>query len=278
MRIWILSDIHVDFVDNQRWLEQISALEYRDDALILAGDVTHNFELFQKILKDLRRKFKHLFFAPGNHDLWIRGTAFNDSLEKFEALLKFCQDAQITMEPALLNDAKRKIGIIPIFSWYHLKQETGTLYLPKPGEEQLQRLWSDFHFVRWPNHHFKPVEYFVELNGRPASFTEADLIITFSHFLPRQETMFSKNRKIDGQRMKKFDRLPQFNFSQVAGSTLIEKKLRQFRADIHVYGHQHINRDKVIDGVRYVSHCLGYPEERRRGTIVGIERGLKCIG
>jgi hypothetical protein len=31
---------------------------------------------------------------------------------------------------------------------------------------------------------------------------------------------------------------------------------------IHVFGHSHINTDRVIDGVRYVSNALRYPRER----------------
>ena len=148
----------------------------------------------------------------------------------------------------------------------------------KPGEGAIDKLWSDFYYVKWPSANFKPTEYFLKLNQQKLIKKEtADVVITFSHFLPRQETMFSENRKLDRERMKKFDRHPPFNFSQVAGSTLIEKQLRALGSNIHVYGHQHINRDRRIEGVRYVAHCLGYPEERRRGTVKGIEQGLKRI-
>ena len=74
---------------------------------------------------------------------------------------------------------------------------------------------------------------------------------------------------------KKYDRNPQFHFSRVAGSDLIDKQIRQIGSVLHVYGHQHINRDRKIDGVHYISHCLGYPNERKRGVIKGIEQGLK---
>ena len=83
--------------------------------------------------------------------------------------------------------------------------------------------------------------------------------------------------KIDPEKIKKYDRNPGFNFSRVAGSTLIEKQIRSLNSNIHVYGHQHINRDKIIDGVRYVSHCLGYPKERQRGMTRGLDEGLKVI-
>jgi len=80
---------------------------------------------------------------------------------------------------------------------------------------------------------------------------------------------------LDPERIKKFDRSPEFNFSRVAGSELIEKQIRQVGSKLHVYGHQHINRDREIDGIRYAAHCLGYPNERKRGVIKGIEQGFK---
>ncbi len=276
MRIWIISDIHVDFTENLQWVKALSSEEYTQDVLILAGDVTHRFDLFRNVLEELRSKFKMLFFVPGNHDLWVRDEPFVDSLQKFEAILRFCKELQIQTQPTFLTTKGQSVLIFPLFSWYHLQNEHGTLYLPKPGEAPLEKLWSDYHFIKWPNHQFRPVEYFVKLNEQPPS-NEKVFTITFSHFLPRQENMFSENRTLDRERLKKYDRNPQFNFSQVAGSTLIEKKLREIGAQLHVYGHQHINRDRVIEGVRYVAHCLGYPEERRRGTVKGIEQGLKCI-
>ena len=32
---------------------------------------------------------------------------------------------------------------------------------------------------------------------------------------------------------------------------------------MHVFGHTHINHDKILNGVRYVQHPLKYPDERQ---------------
>ena len=40
MRIFALSDIHVDFDDNAIWVSSLSAQDFREDLLILAGDVS----------------------------------------------------------------------------------------------------------------------------------------------------------------------------------------------------------------------------------------------
>jgi predicted phosphodiesterase len=41
MRLFALSDVHVDYEANAEWIRGISASDCRDDVLILAGDVAH---------------------------------------------------------------------------------------------------------------------------------------------------------------------------------------------------------------------------------------------
>jgi hypothetical protein len=68
-----------------------------------------------------------------------------------------------------------------------------------------------------------------------------------------------------------------FNFSTVAGSTLIDRQIRQLGSRVHVYGHQHRNRRRCYDGVWYLSNCLGYPEERRGRVIQDPASILKAV-
>jgi 3',5'-cyclic AMP phosphodiesterase CpdA len=71
MRIFALSDVHVDYYANAKWIENISTADYSDDLLILAGDITHSLPLFEWCLNTIARRFRKLLFVPGNHDLWI---------------------------------------------------------------------------------------------------------------------------------------------------------------------------------------------------------------
>ncbi len=276
--IWAISDIHVDFKKNADWIANLSKADYQQDTLILAGDVSHHFDLLRRTLLQLRKKFAHVFFVPGNHDLWIRDERWQNSIEKFNAIVDFCQQNQIDVHPTVFNLNGGKLCLVPIFSWYNLPHEKDSLYLPKPGEDPSNRIWSDNYFIHWPQTNgFKAADYFIALTDHFLTFDKCDMVISFSHFLPRQEVMFSGAMVYDARRMKKYDRFPQFNFSRVAGSVKIEKRIRRLGATIHIYGHQHINRDRVLDGVRYIAHCLGYPEERTRGTVKGLEQGLKRV-
>ena len=281
MRIFILSDIHIDFSENAKWVEQISEEDFQQDALILAGDVAHVYELLQETLLNLKAKFKHLFFVPGNHDLWIPDSGWTDSVEKFTSLINWCRSIGIITNPLLLGEQdKNSVWVVPLPSWYNdSSQNENSLYREKPGEDQQNRMWADNYYIHWPgaDRSFAADAYFAALSEQIISQIYARPIISVSHFLPRQEMMFGDSFKPDQEKIRKFDRNPKFNFSRVAGSVRIEKQIRKLGSAIHVYGHQHINRDRILDGTRYVAHCLGYPGERKRGMVKGIEQGLKQI-
>src|SRR5947209_10482811 len=83
MRIFAISDLHVDHPENARWVSQLSAWDYRQDALICAGDITHTLAQIEKTLVTLQKRFQVVAYLPGNHELWVRYQSTQDSLEKF---------------------------------------------------------------------------------------------------------------------------------------------------------------------------------------------------
>ncbi len=281
MRIYCLSDIHIDFGENALWIADISDTAFKEDALILAGDVAHEEVLFKQTLLTLKSKFKRLFFVPGNHDLWVHNSDWADSIEKFHSLLHWCRSEGIDVDPQLLGaNETSPVWVVPLFSWYSASvEDRHSLYWPKPGEDSQNRSWADQYYIRWPAEEpaFDAAAFFMALNKLKTMQTQEAPVISFSHFLPRQEMMFGDSLKPDPEKIRKYDRNPKFNFSRVAGSALIEHQIRQLGSQIHVYGHQHINRDRVLEGVRYISHCLSYPAEREWGMAKGIEEGPKKI-
>ena len=64
-RIFAISDIHVDIPENLRLVESWSASEYRNDVLIVAGDVTDNLSLLKTVLQSLTQKFLKVCYVPG---------------------------------------------------------------------------------------------------------------------------------------------------------------------------------------------------------------------
>ena len=267
MRVYALSDLHVDYKRNMSLLQQMSDLEYVDDALLLAGDISDDLDQLKTCIADLRAKFRYVFFVPGNHDLWVRPKECADSIAKFWRILDLCQSLNVDTQPTKIGGSENTPGvwIVPLYSWY-VKPEEGdcSLYVPKAGDDPTLSMWRDNRSTRWPtfNNGESVADYFIRLNEKHTRQTYEAPVISFSHFLPRTDLIFSleSEKHITGIRRK--DRHPKFNFSRVAGCTCLEKQIRQLNSAVHVYGHQHRDRFRLVDDVLYVSHCLGYPRDR----------------
>ena len=70
-RVFAISDIHVDHVENKNFLQNLDPREYRSDALILAGDVTDNMQLLEETLLTLKAFFKEVCFVPGRKNRFV---------------------------------------------------------------------------------------------------------------------------------------------------------------------------------------------------------------
>lgn len=71
MRLLALSDLHVHHRGQRDAVEAIPA--HPDDALIVAGDVSERIDAVHDVLASLRRRFRHVTWVPGNHELWAMG-------------------------------------------------------------------------------------------------------------------------------------------------------------------------------------------------------------
>ncbi len=280
-RIFALSDLHVDFKNNMRHMLSLSDSDYQNDCLIVAGDACDDLGRLEQLLSSLVAKFRHVVFVPGNHELWVRRKEFSDSLDKFEQIIHLCQHLGVHTQPVRVGSTSRPVTVVPLFSWYRTADEDPfSLSIRKVGEDWESSPWADKYYCKWPSEWRKErkseqppdsstaANYFADLNLPNIKAYETP-VISVSHFLPRRELIFNEQKHID--RFCKDDALipafdsdpmPSFNFSRVAGCSRIDQQIRQLGSKMHVYGHQHRHRNRVIDGVHYVSHCLGYARER----------------
>ena len=250
MRIFATSDLHTDFRENRLFLQQLSDADFRDDALIVAGDIAHRLALIQAALALLRRKFAQVFYVPGNHDLWVRSES-ETSVDKFHRIVDLCEDLGVSTRAAEADGH----WVVPLFSWYSPEFDTvGGI------DAAALESWGDFHFCAWPER-AEPVSRFFAAMNQPHIRPYPKRVVSFSHFLPRPDLLPPAS-------FLRFKGLP-----QVAGSAHIESQIRALHSAVHVFGHSHIRRDCVIDRVRYVQHGLGYPRERG-----GDGFSLKLIG
>lgn len=272
-RVFAISDIHTDIKVNWEWLHALSSTTYTQDTLILAGDISGNLQVLQDTLSHLISIFAQVCFVPGNHDLWVRKREYRNSIAKFHNIQQLCDLIGVHTRPVRVGSLhlRHSVWVVPLFSWY-VKPEEGpsSLFQAKLGDDPTLSMWSDTHFTHWPEleSHQTIADYFLQLNERHLTRSYDAPIISFSHFLPRSELIYSTQEERRGAGITTMrDPHPTFNFSRVAGSTGIDDQIRRLGATIHIYGHQHRNRNRVIDGVQYISHCLGYPRERHHQNL-----------
>ena len=250
MRVFALSDIHIDYDANAEWVAGLSVADYQDDVLILAGDVSDDLKLLDWCLGTLASRFKKVLFVPGNHELWvIREDKRKNSLQKFDDVCAVVESSGASMQVF----RERGVSIIPLLGWYDYS-------FGEPSKE-LRSVWMDYRACRWPAG-FTDKEvalHFEKLNEKQIGRTVGK-VITYSHFLPR------------------IDLMPGFipresrALFPVLGTVRLEAQLRGLNADLHVYGHSHVNRHVSIDGVSYINNAFGYPSE------TGIaSKSLMCI-
>ena len=101
VRFWALSDLHADHSANMRWIKGLSAAEYANDVLLLAGDLGNSMVVMRDCLQELKRIFARVFFVPGNHDVWLESTGnYSDSGAKLQALLQACDELGVETRSA----------------------------------------------------------------------------------------------------------------------------------------------------------------------------------
>ncbi len=250
MRVFAISDIHVDYEVNARWLADLSMSEYREDVLILAGDVSDDLNRIGWALRTLTARFRRVMYVPGNHELWvIRDAKPCTSLDKFDRLRAVVEQSGASMQPEALEG----VLIVPLYGWYD--------YTFGPPSSELLERWMDFHACRWPaRFQMRDVAaHFQALNPAPPLVHEG-MLISFSHFMPRIDLM---PPYIPSEKRMLYP---------VLGSSRLEEQLRALKSRIHVYGHSHVNREVAMDGVVYINNAFGYPDETRISA-----KELQCI-
>jgi predicted phosphodiesterase len=238
MRILVGSDFHVDHKENLLWFEQLSREDFRNDMLLVVGDVANDIPLFTHVMSLLTERFFKVLYVPGNHDLWIKRADTGSSFDKLAAIRALCADLDIGMKPYAHGDTL----IVPLNGWYDYS-------FGLPGDI-LRSAWMDYRRCDWEGQSDADISAMFDNENIAPDTSGFKSIISFSHFLPRIDLMPA--------------RLPEkYHFLfPVLGTTRLEARIRALGSSLHFYGHSHLNRQVVKDGVTYINNAFGYPSER----------------
>jgi Icc-related predicted phosphoesterase len=255
MKVWATSDLHIDYLENKTWVYQLSSTQYVDDYLIIAGDISDDLQEIQALFENIRPKFNKVFFLPGNHDLWIHQADALDSFQKCSKVEALAQSFDITTRAY----TSPTIRIIPLYSWYDFS-------FGYPSK-LITRAWKDFRKCQWKDQELDSVTAFFHLSNQPLPNPSNTPTISFSHFLPFV-SMFPRY-------------IPDFvrALFPVFGSKKLEEQIKFIQPDLHLYGHSHLNRSFLKEGICYLNNAYGYPKEKnicRKKLLCIYEAGQVC--
>lgn len=241
MKIRILSDIHLEFLDSyqtQKIVKHILSCcqENDDDVLVLAGDIGRpEYSNYTNFLKAMSNHFKKVFLIAGNHEYYG-----GDILTTNELISKLC--STIPNVVFLNNMVIEYNG----FLW------VGTT------------LWS---LIKDPSHVINDVKYikgltidsYNQMHRNDRSFLETVLersvqhqqkVIVITHHLP---SFFLISEKYAND-----------PYNQWFASDM-DSVLETFSTHIPlwIYGHTHVGSDRFIHDTRLVCNPLGYVGENR---------------
>eukprot|EP00656_Telonema_subtile_P018561 TRINITY_DN2004_c0_g1_i3.p1 TRINITY_DN2004_c0_g1~~TRINITY_DN2004_c0_g1_i3.p1 ORF type:complete len:420 (-),score=77.61 TRINITY_DN2004_c0_g1_i3:195-1454(-) len=258
MRLYTISDVHVDHVQNMQWVEMLP--NQRDDCIIVAGDLSHEISRVRKTLQWFKFKFKEVFFTPGNHDLWLSKSEEGiTSIKKLESLMDMCEEEGVHTRAAVIGSAPDGTGgvlVAPILSWHHQSFDTEPDITGWDGIPRVEDAMVDYFRCVWPKH-LNPssddVAAAVDQMNQPVAevlaLAEGLPVVTFSHFVPLLELTPEK----------RFLFLPTLN--KAVGSVFLGNRVQEIAPTMHVFGHTHFGWDHRIGSTRYVQAALGYPSE-----------------
>lgn len=235
MEIQYASDLHLEFVENRKWLKNNPIIPVAP-VLILAGDI----DIIEKgqvknpfYFKWLSENWDQVLIIPGNHEFYDGGNmkqAFNYSLE-------------IHSNVRYVNNVSIKINQTEIF--------LSTLW--SNCTSLVENYISDFKLCKWDNQPYN-AEKHNYLHKQSVKWIDDAIMnstslkkVVVTHFVPDQNiNVYPKSSDKVSQAISEYF---------VAD---IQQYITKWQVDFWIYGHNHWNNDTQYLNTQFLSNMLGY--------------------
>lgn len=259
MRLWAISDLHLNHEANRTTLAGIAARP--TDWLILAGDLGERADHLWWAFDALQSKFKQLVWVPGNHELWVAPTDLTAArgVAKYESLVQICRDyGVLTPEDPypVWPGSGPTTTIAPLFLLYDYS------FGPDGLTPDQTIAWARAGGIQCADQRFlDPAPY----ESRQA-WCAARLAATAARLeaIPVDHQTVLINHWTLRRDLVRLTRIP--HFVPWCGTRETDDWHRRFRAAVVVSGHLHLRATDWRDGTRFEEVALGYPQHWRDET------------
>jgi 3',5'-cyclic AMP phosphodiesterase CpdA len=268
MRLFAVSDLHVGYRENRDLVAAIPSAE--DDWLILGGDIGERISDLELVLSLTVPRFARVAWVPGNHDLWTRSGDGEEGLRgeaKYRRLVEVCREhGVLTPEDpyALLPGGGPPTVLVPMFLLYDYS------FRPPDVSREDALAWAREEGVRCADEGLLDFEPHASRDAWCASrlaWTERRLAE-----LPEGTSTVLVNHFPLRRAHARPPLVPRF--SLWCGTERTDDWHLRYRARAVVYGHLHIARTHVDDGVVFEEVSLGYPYQRPMRRARGLLREI----
>jgi 3',5'-cyclic AMP phosphodiesterase CpdA len=268
VKLYAISDLHVRYPANLQGLRSLRARP--QDWLIVAGDVGETVDHLAAALRELVPRFAQVIWVPGNHELWTMPSDKNGPRgeARYQKLVELCRDFGV-LTPEDPYPVWRGEGgpcvIAPLFLLYdysfHPDDVRDEDAIKWALEERI--LCTDealLHPDPHPSRQAWCAARVAQTEARLQALPEGTPTVLVNHWPLRRD-------------LAVLPAIPRFSIW--CGTRRTEDWHVRFRAKAVVYGHLHIRRTRVIDGVRFEEVSLGNPGQWN--TERGVEGHLREI-
>lgn len=260
MRLLAISDLHLGHRLNRDALTTLPS--FRDDWLIVAGDIGERPEHLHLALDVLTDRFARVIWTPGNHDLWSSraDAAGTRGQDRYDELVAICR-ARGVLTPEddyAVWPAEPDTVIVPMFLLFD--------YSFRPADV------TRADALAWARESGVVSGDELALAATPWPSREAWCAARCEYTRTRLDALPGGSRTIlIGHWPLRYDlarppRIPRF--SLWCGTTRTEDWGERYRARTVISGHLHLRTTLWRHGVRYDEVSLGYPRDWQQ------ERGM----
>ncbi|MFL1378928.1 MULTISPECIES: metallophosphoesterase family protein [unclassified Nocardiopsis] len=258
MGLLAISDLHVRYKENRAFLEKLRP-GTDEDWLLVAGDVGEHADDVLQVLELLRGRFATVVWTPGNHELWTTG---DDPVqargeERYRYLVEGARalDVVTPQDPYPVWQGPRgPVTVAPLFVLYdYTFRPRGTRTEAEALEAAYEAgvVCTDEHLL-----HPDPFPDRAAWCRDRLEYTRARL----ERLDPERPTVLVNHFPLVREPTRV---LHHPEFALWCGTEATADWHVRYRAAAVVYGHLHIPRTIMCDGVPHVEVSLGYPREWR---------------